>query len=335
MSVPHPEPVRLGVLGCADIAVRRVLPAVAGHPGLRLVAVASRRRGKAAAVTEVTGGEPVEGYDRLLARADVDAVYIPLPPALHADWIERALRAGKHVLAEKPLSLRHRDTAALVALARSRGLVLLENVMFPHHRAHQQVAALLADGAIGRPQTFSSTFTVPRRAPDDIRHQAGLGGGALLDNAVYPLRAARLLLGGAWSVAGAVMRTDSRLGVDLGGSALLTRADGLAAAVGFGLNHAYTCRYEIVGSTGRIVLDRAFTPPPDHRPRLLLERDGRTETHLLEADDQCRNLLGFFVAAVRGQTDWSAAARDTVEAAALVDQVRAAAAGGSDPFPGR
>jgi NDP-hexose-3-ketoreductase len=316
MPVP---PLRLAVLGCADIAVRRMLPALPAVPGLRLTVVASRRRNRAAAVTETFGGEPVEGYESALASDDVDAVYIPLPAALHRQWIERALAAGKHVLAEKPMTLRHEDTVRLLADADARGLVLHENVMFVHHSAHRRVAGLVADGAIGRPHLFSGTFTAPGRKPDDIRLQPALGGGSLCDNGVYPLRAAVELFGPEWTVAGAALRVDPSLGVDLGGGALLRRHDGLIAQATFGLDHAYRCRYEIVGSTGRISLDRAFTPPAGHRPELVLDRDGRRETMLLDADDQVANTLAAFVEAVR---DGGPNPAGPAHQAALVDAVR-------------
>ncbi|TDB69965.1 Gfo/Idh/MocA family protein, partial [Micromonospora sp. KC721] len=157
------RPVRLGLLGCADIALRRVLPAVAALDSVRLTAVASRTMAKATAVAERFGGVPIAGYDQLLARADIDAVYIPVPTGLHATWIRRALAAGKHVLAEKPLTSCQADTADLVATAEKAGLVLMENYMFVHHGQHAAVRRLVTGGAIGELRSFSATFTIPAR----------------------------------------------------------------------------------------------------------------------------------------------------------------------------
>ncbi|MFD1277037.1 Gfo/Idh/MocA family protein [Streptomyces kaempferi] len=130
---------RVGVLGCADIAGRRMLPSMARQPLVEVSAVASRSLDRARAFTDRFGGTPVAGYARLLERADVDAVYVPLPPELHAQWTLRALEAGKHVLCEKPFALRQADADKAVALARERGLLLMESFMFLHHSQHAHV----------------------------------------------------------------------------------------------------------------------------------------------------------------------------------------------------
>lgn len=291
--------IRLGVLGCADIARRRMLPAAVAAPDVELVAVASRDPAKAHLTAAEFGCHPVVGYARLLERDDVDAVYVPLPAALHAEWVEAGLRAGKHVLAEKPLTTELSRTAELVALSRSLGLALWENLMFVHHPQHREVGRLLAAGAIGEPRFYRSAFAVPRRPKDDIRHRADLGGGALWDTGVYPLRAAQYFLGGQPRTVGATRTMDPRTGVDVGGAALLRSRNGVSAHVTFGLDNAYQSVYELGGSEGRIVVERAFTPAADHRPELRLSCGTRTETILLDADDQVSRTLAAFAAAVR------------------------------------
>ncbi|GAB3888060.1 Gfo/Idh/MocA family oxidoreductase [Kibdelosporangium lantanae] len=265
-------PVNVGVLGCADVAVRKMLPALAGHPAVRLVAVASRTADKAAAVAGRFGCAAVTGYRRLLQRDDIEAVYVPLPPTLHTEWIQVALDSEKHVLAEKPLTTSLTDTRAVVDHARMRGLVLMENVTFLHHRRQRRVRALVAGGSIGEPLAFTGSFTVPPRPSEDIRHSRSLGGGALLDAAVYPLVAAQTLLGGDLQVVGAALRYDDRTRVDVAGAALLRRADGVTAQVTFGMNHMYTSTYDIVGSHGRVRVEHAFHP--GHRGDA--DRRGRT-----------------------------------------------------------
>ena len=199
-------PLRLGVLGCASIAWRRTLPALAAQPRLRLAAVASRDPAKAGRFAERFGGEPVVGYERLLERDDVDAVYVPLPAALHAPWVERALRAGKHVLAEKPLATRCSDARRLVALADELGLVLAENFMFTLHSQHVQVRKLIGDGVIGEPRMLTAAFAIPALPPDDMRYLSEVGGGALVDVGGYPLRTASMLLGDRLEVVGTTLR---------------------------------------------------------------------------------------------------------------------------------
>ena len=121
--------VRLGVLGCSAIARRRALPAVAEIPELEITAVASRDAAKAAEFADRFGGTATTGYAALLDDPEVDAVYLSLPTALHHEWARRALRAGKHVLCEKPLTDRADRTRELTALARERNLVLREQCL--------------------------------------------------------------------------------------------------------------------------------------------------------------------------------------------------------------
>ncbi|BFU42717.1 Gfo/Idh/MocA family protein [Krasilnikovia sp. MM14-A1004] len=290
--------VRLGVLGCAEIARRRMLPAFSRTPGAVVTAVASRDAAKAEKVAAEFGGDPVTGYAALLERDDVDAVYVPLPAAMHESWVEAALRAGKHVLAEKPVTLDPAATARLAELARAHHLVLMENVMFVHHRQHATVAELVRDGAIGELRGFEATFTIPPLADDDIRYRADLGGGALSDVGVYPVRAALHLLGDDLTVCGAVLAAGAGRRVDTRGAALLRTGAGVVATLVFGMEHSYRSSYTLTGSAGRITLDRAFTPPADHQPVLHLDRNGRVEQRRLDPDDQVANTVAAFVAAV-------------------------------------
>ncbi|MFH8371841.1 Gfo/Idh/MocA family protein [Streptomyces sp. NPDC018031] len=296
---PSAPPLRCGVLGCADFARRRMLPVLAAEPGIRLAAVASRDAAKAASFGEAFGCPPVHGYEALLADPDIDAVYLPLPPMLHAEWIEKALRAGKHVLAEKPLTADPASTERLLRLAASRGLVLLENVAFPHHAQHAAVTALLAGRSIGELRDFTATFTIPPRPEDDIRYQPRVGGGALLDLGIYPIRAALHFLGPDVEVRAAVLRHQARTGAVVAGRILAVTPGGVTADLGFGMEHSYRSGCEFAGSTGRLLLDRVFTPPADHRPVARLERQDHREEITLPADDQYANLVRHFLHAVR------------------------------------
>jgi predicted dehydrogenase len=315
------------------VAARRILPAAAAVPGVRLVAVASRERGKAEAFAARFGGVPVQGYRALLDRDDVDAVYLPLPPALHAEWIAEAVGAGKHVLAEKPLTTSGADTARLAGLARRQGVVLMENFMFPWHGQHRAVRRLVDSGAIGELQSFASAFAIPQRPRDDIRYRAELGGGALLDVGGYPIRAALTFLGPRLEVRGAVLRHDEDLGVDVGGAALLATPDGITAELSFGLRHAYTSGYRFTGSLGRLSVEHVFTPPADHQPLVqLVGPDGR-EQRTLPPDDQYARSVEAFVAAVRGGP--APDLEVTVEQAKLIDRVRALADAGRPSRQGK
>ncbi|NKE62661.1 Gfo/Idh/MocA family oxidoreductase [Lentzea sp. PSKA42] len=292
-------PLRIGVLGCAQIAKRRMLPAFAACPDVEIAVTASRSLAKAELFAAEYGCRAAGGYADVLSDDSVQAVYVPLPPALHAEWIEAALVAGKHVLVEKPMTIDAATTARLRHLAGSLGLVLAENVFFVNHSKHSAVRDMVADGVVGDLHALHADFTVPSPPDDDIRHQPELGGGALWDTAVYPVRVALFFLGPRLRVVGATRRRSSGRAVDTGGAALLVTPEGVSAQLGFGLDHGYRSAYRLVGTSGSIIVEHAFTPPADHES-VVVVRDGVGERVLrLPADDQVANTVAAFVAAVR------------------------------------
>lgn len=314
--------VRFGVLGCASFAWRRMLPALRAHPRTAVAAVASRDSAKAARFASEFSCAATD-YDGLLRRHDVDVVYLPLPLARRPRWIEAALRAGKHVLAEKPLALRPWDARRLVRLAAERGLLLRDNFLFPHHPQHARVRELLVAGRFGRLRSFHGSFCIPPLPADDVRYRAELGGGALLDVGVYPLRAAQLLLGGDLRVVGASLRVAESRGVDVAGQALLVAGDDVLVSIDFGFEHSYECSYSLHGSAAAARLDRAYTPPADWQPVLEIAGDPVA----LESADQVAAAVGSFADAVLAgrsvhhpvEARWCAQAVRTVE---LAEQVR-------------
>jgi NDP-hexose-3-ketoreductase len=291
-------PLRVGVLGCADIAWRRTLPAMAACPDIEVAAVASRDEAKGRRFAAAFGGPRVLGYEALLAARDIDAVYIPLPAMMHADWVAKALRAGKHVLAEKPLTRDAKSADELLALAESRGLVLLENVVFPHHSQHVRVRQMLADGAVGELKDFTSVFTIPPLPDENMRYRPDIGGGALLDMGIYPIRAALYYLGSALEVLHAVLRVRARTGAVVSGRILACTPGGVTADLVFGMEHSYRTGCAFAGGSGLLLLDRAFTPPPSLQPVLRIERQDHREEITFPVDDQFGNIVRYFANAV-------------------------------------
>jgi predicted dehydrogenase len=318
------RPLRFGVLGAADIAVRKTLPALRTLAGAaELSAVASRDPARAAEVAQIFGGRVHRSYDDLIADPDVDAVYLPLPTGGHAPWASRAIAAGKHVLAEKPLTTGYDATASLLSEAADAGLVLAENMTFPFHGQHTEVLRLVHAGAIGKVRKVTASFAVPPRPDDDIRYRADLGGGSLLDQGVYPVRAALLALGPRLSLRRATLRHDPVRGVDLGGEARLITPDGVEALLTFGMDGAYECHYELTGTTGSLRVERAFTPPPDFRPQVILRpADGPQRLLDLPPDDQFAGCLRAFVARVHAGAGPHPADVASLAQAQIVDRIR-------------
>ncbi|MEU8471259.1 Gfo/Idh/MocA family oxidoreductase [Streptomyces sp. NPDC029006] len=319
-------PVALGVLGCADIAARRMLPAMAAGSRVRVTAIAGRDPARTAPFAARFGCEAVDDYARLLARPDIDAVYIPLPTGLHARWTLRALEAGKHVLVEKSATATLAEAHEVVGLARERGLALMENFAFVHHGQHAAARRRLDGDEIGELRVLQASFGIPPRPPADIRYRPDLGGGALLDVGAYPVRAALMYLGDDLEVVGSTLRLDPERGVDVAGSALLASPRGATAELSFGFEHSYRSHCSLWGGTGRLVLEQPFSPPATARPVTRLARQDHLQHFVLGAEDQFARVADHFAHLTRGP----AAAREEeytqiLRQAALLSAVRAAA----------
>ena len=284
-------------MGCAAIAKRSLAPAFAAHPSFQLAAIASRTAEKAAEFAGQYGARPCS-YDELVAGDDLDLIYCPLPTGLHAEWVEKCLLAGKHVLCEKSLACTYEEASHLVELARARHLLLMESFQFRFHAQNLYVKKLLREGAIGPLRQVLIRFGIPPfpEGSGNIRYSKELGGGALLDNGAYTLKAASYLLGSDLTVLAAmndINRPDKDgVGddVDITGSMMLRAAGGVPVQTAYGFSHFYQNGYEIWGKDGKITTTRAFTARPDFAAPVILEtRAGRTEQTF--QDDHFANLL--------------------------------------------
>lgn len=247
------RPLRMGVLSTAKIA-RQWIRDLQGCNAVQIVAVASRSDAAAQAFAQEYSLPRWHGsYEALLADADVDAIYIPLPNSLHATWAIAAARQGKHVLCEKPLALGKEEAEAMFAAARDNGVVLLEAYPWWFQPQTRDLLDLLQGGAIGDVRTVQASFgfTLANGGTGNIRMNPELGGGALLDAGSYTLSMIRLVMGEApqFVVAHA---TYADTGVDISLMATLLYADGRRAQLSCAMDVANHRRATIMGTAGTI-----------------------------------------------------------------------------------
>src|SRR6476469_1834799 len=187
---------RIGVLGAANIARKVVIPAILRADGVELVAIGSESRRAADFIAEAgLDGVRACSYEELLAAPDVEAVYIPLPNHLHAEWSMRAADAAKHVLCEKPAARDAAETAQMIDHCVTRGVVWMEAFMYRFHPQWQLVFERLRAGTIGELRAVRSLFTFTVRDAQNIRRRADTAGGSLYDVGYYCVNAARWLIG--------------------------------------------------------------------------------------------------------------------------------------------
>ncbi len=315
------DSLRVGILGCSAFALRAMVPALVAAPSTSLAACASRDLEKARDAAGRFGGRAHGSYEALLADPEVDAVYIPLPNALHTRWACLALDAGKHVLVEKPLACSLADARQMIERARGSGLVLLENFLFPRHSQFAWVKEQLASGAIGQLRFLRAAFSIPALPAGDIRYAPELGGGARLDVGTYMVKSARSFLGAGVGVTCATRELDPERGVDLRGSATFVDEAGVVAQTLWGFDTPYQCSWELIGSDGRIVCPRALTPPAGFRPSVVVERGRGREELELPADDHCHNQWEHFAKMVRDGDPLEPCLDEALAQATLLDAV--------------
>ena len=299
------SPVRWGVIGCADIAIRKVIPGMQGSEMSRVDAIASRSPDKAATTAESLGiPKPYGSYEDLLADPDIEAVYIPLPNHLHAEWTIAAAAAGKHVLCEKPLAPSSADARRMIGACERAGVKLMEAFMYRLHPLWKEVRRMVGAGSIGELLAIQSFFSYRNIDPNNIRNIAAFSGGALMDIGCYPVNVARMLFDAEPIEVKASIRRDDSFGTDVITSAILD----------FGGRHAtFTCstqleddqRVHLVGTAGRMLVEIPFNIPPGLPTRILLFSGGDPpvapglEVHEVEAGDQYGIQADAFSRAIR------------------------------------
>ena len=265
---------RWGVLSTAAIARTKVIPGIQAAEHCEVVAIGSRDAALAQRVAADLGIRTSHGsYEALLADPDVDAVYIPLPNHLHAQWSIAASEAGKHVLCEKPLALSASDGERMVEAADRAGVQLMEAFMYRLHPSWVAARQVLASGRIGPLVAVDSWFSYHNDDPSNIRNILDVGGGALYDIGCYCVNLSRMLFGSEPARVEAAIVRDPVGGTDVVATALLAFAGGVAS---------FTCstraedhqRVDIYGSRGRIGIEIPFNIPPDRPTRIFVTAGG-------------------------------------------------------------
>jgi D-xylose 1-dehydrogenase (NADP+, D-xylono-1,5-lactone-forming) len=292
-----------GVLGCAGIAERAFIPAVLASRSGRLAGIAARDEGRAKAWAGRFGFlRAFRDYAELIASPDVDAVYNPLPNDLHAEWSIRALRAGKHVLCEKPMALNAPEVRAMIQAAETNGALLMEGFMYKFHPQIATTLDLIRKGRVGEVRSVHSSFTFRfDRDALNYRWSPAMGGGALYDVGCYTLSAARLVFGAEPVSVFARGRVDPATGVDMTSAAVLEFPGGRFAQCDASFESHFQSRLVVVGSEGTLQLDRAFSAK-DFDVEVRLARGDTQETIRVPRANMFTLMVEHFGDAVLGKS---------------------------------
>lgn len=283
-----------GILSTANIGRKAVVPAIQAAPGNEILAVASRDEARARQYArELAIPKSYGSYETLLDDPAITAIYNPLPNSLHLPWTLRALEAGKHVLCEKPLGLTAAECIQMAEAAEAAGLVLMEAFMYRFHKRSQHLFELVHAGNIGTLRLIQSRFAFTVSNPNNIRLDADLGGGAIMDVGCYCVNVARTLAR-KQPVEVQAYASWGTSGVDETLAGTLRFEDGLIAQIDCALNQP---RYEAVaafGTEGFITVNSAFLPGTNDTTLELTTREGGSQTLSYSDQNQYQAMIEHF-----------------------------------------
>ena len=321
--------VRWGVLSTAKIGREKVIPAMQRGKFCEVTGIASRHEDRAALVAKSLGISKAFGsYEELLSDPDIDAVYIPLPNHLHVGWTQKALEAGKHVLCEKPIALTALEARKLAdAAQRYPHAKVMEAFMYRHHPQWIKAKEFVDSGRIGELTTIHSFFSYFNRDPDNVRNQADIGGGGLMDIGCYCISLARFLFDGEPRRVTGSMEFDPSLAVDRLTSGLLQFERGTAT---------FTCatqlapyqRVHIFGTEGKIEIEVPFNAPPDEHTRIWITTGSGKEEISFDICDQYTIQGDAFSKAILENTPVPVPIEDAVANMIVIEGVRQSAESG-------
>jgi len=325
MVAPSDRPVRWGILGAANIAVKKVAPAMQRAARCEIVAIASRELGKAQRAAEELGVSRAYGsYEELLADPDVEAIYNPLPNHLHVPWTIRAAEAGKHVLCEKPIALSADEARQLLAVRERTGVRIGEAFMVRNHPQWLDVRDRVRRGDIGDLRVVAGHFSYFKRDPKDVRSVFEWGGGGLMDVGCYPITMARWLFGEEPEAAIGIIDRDPELKIDRIVSGLLRFPSGGQATFTCAMQLVHYQRMQLYGTGGRIEVQIPFNAPNDRPCRIFVDSgrelgDRSAEAIEFPVVDQYTLQGDNFSAAVRGEGEVPVSVEDAIGNMAVID----------------
>ena len=325
----EPPAIKWGIVGTANIARAVFLPGLR-HAGGTAEAVASRDLAKAEQFAADHGIARAFGsYQALVDDPGIDALYIPLPNSMHAEWVIAALRAGKPVLSEKPLCGSVTDTERVLAVARETGTLLWEAFAFPFQAQMTDIRDVVSSGAIGELREIQSDFHFMVGRPENIRFSADLEGGALNDVGCYPIRLAFDLFGEEHDSAWADAVSGGR-GVEVESWGSLGYSDGLRLMLSCGFRRSYDTFTRLLGTAGEIRIGNPFHPSAGDQFEVLARGSEARIGHAAD-EPSFAPLIRHIQAAVRGQEKPRLLAVDTaLPTARALDELRAIARQAAD-----
>ena len=315
--------IRWGILSTANIGMQKVTPAIMASPSSEVVAIASRDAAKARAAADSLGIARAYGcYEELFADPDIDAIYNPLPNHLHVPMTLAAARAGKHVLCEKPIALSAKEAEQLRDIPDN--VVFMEAFMVRFHPQWYRMREIIRSGELGEVRAINAVFSYHNVDPANVRNQADIGGGGIMDIGCYPITAARFLFEGEPERVVSLVERDPDFG----------RLASVLADFGQGRQLSFICstqatphqRLQVLGTRAKAEIIIPFNAPPNERTAITIDIgapfDGSlARREILPACDQYTEQAEAFAQAVLGKTPLPWGVEDAIASMQVIDAI--------------
>jgi predicted dehydrogenase len=313
---------RWGVLSTSKFAQTKIIPAMKHCQHAEITAIASRNLEAAKeAAQRLEIAKAYGSYEELLADTELDVIYNPMPNHLHVEWSIKALEAGKHVLCEKPIGLSSAEGQRLLDAAKQHPkLKVMEAFMYRHHPQWQHAKQLVTDGKIGELRTIQSFFSYFNTDANNIRNQADIGGGAMMDIGCYNVSLSRFIFGEEPKRVLGIVERDPQFQTDRLSSGVLDFGRGTAT---------FTCstqlspyqRVNIFGTEGRIEIEIPFNAPPDKPCKIWLQQGSEIEEIVFDICDQYTIQGDLFSLAILNDTPVPTPLEDAVANMKVIEAV--------------
>ncbi|WP_338721326.1 Gfo/Idh/MocA family oxidoreductase [Devosia sp. XK-2] len=317
--------IRWGILSTANIGMEKVTPAIQASPSSEVVAIGSRDAAKARAAADRLGIAKAYGsYEELFADPDIDAIYNPLPNHLHVPMTLAAARAGKHVLCEKPIALSASEAEQLRDIPKD--VVFMEAFMVRFHPQWHRAREIIRAGELGEIRAINAVFTYHNVDPGNVRNQADIGGGGIMDIGCYPITAGRFFFEGEPERVVSLVERDPNFGTD--------RLASVLADFGTGRQLSFTCstqaaphqRVQIFGTKAKAEIIIPFNAPANERTAITVDIgspvDGSlARREILPACDQYTEQAEAFTQAVLGKTPLPYGVEDAIASMRVIDAI--------------
>ncbi len=316
------KPVHWGVFSAANIGVKLVAPAIQASSNGRLLAVGSSNPERARALFAFAPEIAVyDNYESVINDPAIEAIYNPLPNSLHAEWTIKALQAGKHVLCEKPLAATAEQGALMAQVSRETGSLLMEAFMYRFHPQTVWALEQIAIGRIGDVKLVRSSFAFDiSTRPRDIRLQAALAGGSLMDVGCYPVSMCRAVYGRMPLAVGARVFVPDGSEVERSANAVLDFGNGCFGLIDSSFDLPGRQVTEIVGDEGMITIHVPFTPG-HNEAAVIVSTEGQEVDQHFAPIDQYRLEVEHFASCIRFDRLPILALEETIENLATIEAI--------------